>query len=99
MTSRLEITPEAEQDIYAITSNIHHSDSLASAMHVITELKKQFNNLSAHPDIGREGGCGGTREVVITGLPFIAVYKKSYDWITIVRVLYGADERRLYKRE
>lgn len=98
MTSRLEITPEAERDIFVIISNIQLQDSLASAMHVVSELKKQLNTLAALPDSGREGGCEGTREIVITGLPFITVYKNSDDLITIMRVLYGAEERRLNKR-
>jgi len=92
MTNKLEITPEAERDIFAIASNIQLQDSLASAMRVVAVLKKQFNNLAAHPDSGREGGCEGTREVVMAGLHFIAVFKRNNDMITIVRVLYGADE-------
>ena len=99
MTNKLEITPEAERDIFAIASNIQLQDSLASAMRVVSVLKNQFKNLAARPDSGREGGCEGTREVVMTGLPFIAVYKTSNDLITIVRVLYGADERSLNKIE
>ncbi|HUX90635.1 MAG TPA: type II toxin-antitoxin system RelE/ParE family toxin [Gallionellaceae bacterium] len=92
MANKLEITPEAERDIFAIASNIQLQDSVASAMRVVSELKIQLNNLVALPGSGREGGCDGTREVVITGMPFIAVYKKDNDLITIVRVLYGADE-------
>lgn len=99
MINQLEITPEAERDIFAITSNIRLQDSLIAALHAATEIKKQFHTLAEHPDSGRAGGCEGTREAVMNGLPFIAVYKKSDDAVTIVRVLYGADERRSDRRE
>lgn len=94
MTCQLEITPEAERDIFAIASNIHLQDSREASAHMLSELKKQLNTLAEHPDRGRVGGCDGTREVVLTGLPYIAIYEKSDALVTIVRILYGADERR-----
>jgi toxin ParE1/3/4 len=99
MTSRLEITPEAERDIYAIVANIHQQDCLATARHTLSEIKKQLNTLAEYPDSGRAGGADGTREVVMAGLPYIAVYEMNKSLVTIVRVLYGADERRQRKRE
>jgi len=92
MTCQLEITPEAERDIFAIAASIQQQDSLAAARHAVTELKKQLNTLAELPDSGRAGGCDGTREVVMTGgLPYIAIYEKSDALVTIVRVLYGAE--------
>jgi len=93
MTSRLEITPEAERDIFAIAANIHQQLSLAAAKRTILELKNQLNTLTKSEDGGRVGGCEGTREVVMTGTPYIAVYEKSDTLVTIIRVLYGANER------
>lgn len=93
MTSRLEITPEAERDIFAIAANIHQQLSLAAAKRTILELKNQLNTLAKSEDGGRVGGCEGTREVVMTGTPYIAVYEKSDTLVTIIRVLYGANER------
>lgn len=98
MTRKLNITPEAEQDIFAIASNIHLQDSLASARHAVSEIKNHLNSLADHLDSGRAGVCDGTSEVVITGFPYVAVYKASDNFITIIRILYGAEERRLKKR-
>lgn len=98
MTNLLNISPEAERDIFAITSNIRIQDSIASARHAVSEIKKQLHTLAEHPDTGRAGGCDGTKEAVMKGLPFIAVYQQSDTAVTIVRVLYGADERRQSKR-
>lgn len=91
MTRRLEITPEAERDIFAITANIQQQDCLAAAKHTALELKKQLQSLTRNDDGGRVGGCDGTREIVLTGLPFIAVFEKGDQLVTIVRILYGAN--------
>lgn len=99
MTSRLEITPEAERDIFAIVANIHQQDCLASAKHTLSEIRKQLNTLAEHPESGRAGGADGTREVVMAGLPYIAIYEINKSSLTILRILYGADERRQRKRE
>jgi toxin ParE1/3/4 len=99
MTSQINITPEAERDIFAITLNIKQQDCLAAAKHAISEFKNQLNKLALFPDSGRVGGSDGTREVVMAGLPYIAIYEKKDDAIVIVRVLYGADEHRLAQKE
>ena len=93
MTNRLEITPEAERDIFAITANIYQQVGITAAKRTILELKNQLNTLAEFADSGRIGGCEGTREVVMTGMPYIAVYEKSDTLLTIIRVLYGANER------
>lgn len=90
MTNQIRITPEAERDISAIAVNIKQQDSLAAAKHAISEFKKQFNKLAQFPDSGRVGGFDGTREVVMAGLPYIAIYEKTDTSVTIVRVLNGA---------
>lgn len=99
MTSQLEITPEAERDIYTIIANIRQQDSLEAAKKVASQLEKQLNTLFANPESGRVGGCEGTREVVLTGQPYIAIYELNKHVVTIVRVLYGADERRSESRD
>ena len=89
MRNKLNITPEAERDIFAITANIKQQDCLKSARVAISKIAKQIKVLSEKPDIGRVGGCEGTREVVLSGLPYIAIYEKTGTSITILRVLYG----------
>lgn len=93
MINKLEITPEAERDIFTIVYNIQLQISNEAAMRVVTDLKKQINKLVELPNVGRAGACKATREVVMTGLPYIAIYEKNNSSITIVRVLHGAEER------
>jgi toxin ParE1/3/4 len=90
MICQLKITPEAERDISAITVNIQQQDSLAAAKHAVSIFKQQINTLAKLPDSGRVGGCEKTREIVLTGLPYIAIYEKNNTLVTIVRVLHGA---------
>jgi len=98
MSKNLNITPEAERDIFAIASNIRLQDSLASARHALAEIKNHLNALCRPVESGRAGVCEETSEIIMTGLPYIAVYKISGDLITVVRILYGAEERRLQQR-
>ncbi len=62
-----------------------------TAYEVADKIFTRANILDEHPDIGRKGKVKGTREFVLTGLPFILVYKPStptYVW----RVLHGAQQ-------
>jgi plasmid stabilization system protein ParE len=43
-----------------------------------------------HPASGRPGRLRGTRELVVTGTPYIAAYRVVDDMVTILRVLHGA---------
>lgn len=100
MTYQLEITPEAEKDIFAIAATILQQDSPAAARRAVSALKQQLKTLAELPDSGRAGGCEGTREVVMTGLPYVVIYEIVNDTsVIIVRVLYGADEPKAVKIE
>lgn len=94
MTKHLEITPEAERDISAITLNVlQQTSSVEAAKNVALEFNNQLLSILSLPDQGRALASDETREVVLTGLPYIAVFKVNVNAITIVRVLYGACEK------
>ncbi len=94
MNKKLEITPEAEKDIYTIAANIQMQLDRDAAMQTIAKFKNQLNALAEISDFGRAGVCEETREVVMRGMPYIAVYENREDSVTIVRVLHGAEDRR-----
>jgi toxin ParE1/3/4 len=92
INSKLRITPEAEQDIFSIVASLQQNSNSAIVRKTLGEIKKQFQLLAEFPEAGRADGFDGTREVVMTGLPYITVYEQNNDLITIVRVLRGVNE-------
>jgi len=94
MTNQLEITPDAEKDVVTLTDNIRLQVGPTAALNVLAQIKKHLKVLVDTPDSGRDGGCEGTREAVMAGLPYIAIYKKEKNSILVVRVLHGPVERR-----
>ena len=90
MRSKIEITPEAELDIISLASEIKLQNNAATAKHMLLEIKKQFDALAEYPDAGRVGGCDGTREVVMSGMPYITIYEQTDSAVIVVRVLRGA---------
>lgn len=95
MTYQLEITPEAERDIFAIAVNIKLQVTIDAARKVVAEMRKQLNVLAQSPASGRAGGCEGTREIVMKGIPYIAVYEIRDASVRLLRILHGEDEGRL----
>lgn len=48
--------------------------------------------LAAHPFIGRLGRVPGTREWVVSGTPFVMVYRVETEAVVILRLLHGAQQ-------
>jgi toxin ParE1/3/4 len=46
--------------------------------------------LASHPRLGRPGRVAGTRELVVTGSPYVVVYRLEPGEVVILRVLHGA---------
>jgi plasmid stabilization system protein ParE len=47
-------------------------------------------NLADHPGLGRLGRVNDTRELVVTGTPFLVMYSVGGDTVTVLRVLHHA---------
>ena len=52
----------------------------------------QIKHLPDHPALGRPGRLAGTRELVISGTPFIVVYRIEGDAVRILHFLHGAQQ-------
>jgi len=62
-----------------------------SAAHaVIARIESAVNVLRAHPEIGRSGRVEGTRELIISGTPFIVAYRIARNRVEILAVIHGA---------
>ncbi len=79
----------ALRDLDEIASYIA-KDNPTAAQKVVQRVYKVAQNLRDHPAMGRLGRVPGTRELAISGLPFILVYRVKGRRVEILRVLHGA---------
>jgi toxin ParE1/3/4 len=62
----------------------------AAAIRAVERIEKAVAALCRHPEIGRPGRVDGTRELVVTGTPFIVPYRIKAKRIEVLAVLHGA---------
>ncbi len=65
-------------------------DNPRVAQQVARRILEIAEKLRATPNIGRPGRLYGTRELVITGTPFIILYRVRDGMIEILRVIHAA---------
>ncbi|NJL50366.1 MAG: type II toxin-antitoxin system RelE/ParE family toxin [Bacteroidales bacterium] len=66
------------------------ADNPRAAIVVDERIAAAARRLVDFPESGRPGRVAGTRELVITGTPYIAAYAVTAEAIRILRVLHGA---------
>ncbi|MBI3344742.1 MAG: type II toxin-antitoxin system RelE/ParE family toxin [Gammaproteobacteria bacterium] len=86
---RLEWTLPAFEDIQEAGRYIALDDPRA-ASRMAERVREAVEYLVDQPNIGRPGRMQGTRELVISGTPFIAVYWVRGDVVQILRLLHHA---------
>lgn len=82
-------TEPAVADLTAIRAYIA-TENPAGATRIARALIEAGESLQGLARRGRPGRASGTRELVITGLPWIVVYQVGEAEVTILRVLHGA---------
>ncbi len=65
-------------------------DSPTAAKRMADRVQEAVEYLVVHPNMGRTGRVSGTRELVISGTPFIVIYRVRMPNIQILRVLHHA---------
>ena len=50
------------------------------------------DQLADHPQLGRPGRVGGTRELVVSGSPYVVVYRVESASVVILRLLHGSQK-------
>lgn len=88
---RLDITRNAERDLARIRAYIRQENATA-ARQVVAGILDGIQVLLAHPDIGRPGRIEETRELVLTGLPYIVCYAAGSETVSVLRVLHGSQQ-------
>ena len=66
------------------------ADNPRAASAVDERIATAARRLVDFPESGRPGRVAGTRELVITGTPYVAAYAVTAETIRILRVLHGA---------
>ncbi|MGH8132515.1 MAG: type II toxin-antitoxin system RelE/ParE family toxin [Steroidobacteraceae bacterium] len=86
---RIEWSRRAHADLDWVEDYIAQDNPIA-ALEARETIERQVKLLKQQPRMGREGRVRGTRELVITALPYIVVYRVKAKAVQIARVLHGA---------
>lgn len=62
----------------------------AAAIEIGATIFRAVENLLEFPQMGRLGRVRGIRELVVSGTPFLVVYRLQPDSVYILRLLHGA---------
>lgn len=89
---KIEWARLAADDLEDIDAYISR-DNPASADRVIATLRQSVEKLTDFPSLGREGLVKGTRELVITTLPYVISYRVKAETVQILTVLHTARDR------
>jgi toxin ParE1/3/4 len=65
-------------------------DNKTAALKIAKIIIKKIQYLTDHPNIGRPGRVAGTRELYISGTPFVIPYRIVNNEIQILRVMHGS---------
>ena len=84
--------PPATQDLKAIGDYIKEHDGPRRARDVVVRIFGSVETLLHMPNRGRIGRLENTRELVLSSLPFIAVYRVLPKHVEILRILHGAQK-------
>ena len=89
---RIRWTTPAAQDLTNISDYLAERDGVDLARRVALTIYERVDALTAFPRQGRPGRLHDTRELVISGLPYLAIYRLRGGVIEIARVLHGAQQ-------
>jgi toxin ParE1/3/4 len=87
---RIVWSPEAIDDLASLRAYIAEDNPAAARRVALRVSQAVEENLPANPRIGRPGRVPGTRELVVTGTPFIVPYRVRDRTIQVLRVYHGA---------
>ena len=86
---RVHWTIDAAEDLERIYDFIAE-DRPESARRVAQDILEAVKALTTLANRGRPGRVEGTRELVLTPLPFLAIYEVDREQVRVLRILHGA---------
>ena len=87
----IRYTDEARSDLASIIL-YRIEQLLPNPVGFVRALRQKITHLDAIEHPGRKGRVPSTMEWVLTGLPYIAVFRRDADDVKIYRVLHGAQQ-------
>jgi len=88
---KIQWLDDAIEDLQSLRYYIA-KDNTSAANEVVKKILHSIELLEKHPEIGRFGRVLNTRELVISGLPYIVPYQVRNNVVEILRVLHCAIE-------
>jgi addiction module RelE/StbE family toxin len=82
-------SPEAAADFDSIVAYLL-KQSPSTADRIARTIYNSVESLDTLPNRGRPGRVQNTRELVLTPLPYLVVYRVRIDTVEISRVLHGS---------
>ncbi len=86
---QIRLTSSSTADLERIEAFIR-ADHPGAAVATVMRVLEALEGLARFPNIGRAGRVRGTRELVVSGTPFIAIYRVQADAIWVLRILHAA---------
>ena len=88
---RLRWFSRALADLVSLRAYIARDNPIAAA-EMAERILKHVNLLIDQPGMGRPGRIEGTKELVISGTPYIVPYRIKKGEIQLLRVFHGAQQ-------
>jgi toxin ParE1/3/4 len=87
---RIRWTEPAVRDLTQIADYLEEHAGSSVARRITLSVYGGVGGLAQFPNQGRTGRKSGTRELILSGLPYLAIYRLNGDAIEILRILHGA---------
>jgi toxin ParE1/3/4 len=88
---QLRWTEAAAEDLERIANYLFEETPLHAAR-LVTEIYKAPAQLLIFPLLGRPGKAEGTRELILSALPYVIVYAVTGSTIHVRRILHGSQK-------
>lgn len=89
MNYEIHWLPRAENNLIDIENHIAENN-IRAAIQTSEKIEISTIRLLDHPNMGKSGRVKGTRELIVTGTPYIIVYRLDDNYIQILTILHGA---------
>jgi toxin ParE1/3/4 len=66
------------------------TNNAAAARAMVDKIDRAIDNLVAHPRMGRAGRLAGSRELVVSGTPYIVAYRLRGRAVELLDVIHAA---------